>query len=119
MFAPSFQWPSQPKPKWHRTRQLHGVTKSTCNARCVLDEAQARDEVPEGEQYCAMCAASDAREARRCGDDRTPNAETIAALQEADAGGGETFHGTAEEAFEKILAEDDNGTDGQGVRDTP
>ena len=35
----------------------------------------------------------------------TPNAETIAAMREADEGHGETFHGSIEEAFDKILNE--------------
>jgi len=36
-----------------------------------------------------------------------PNAETVAALREADEGGGEIFHGSAEEALERILNEED------------
>lgn len=115
MFAPSFPWPYQPKPKWHRARPLHGVTKSICNSRCVLDDAQGRDEVPEGEQYCVVCAACDVRAARRGVEGRPPNAATVAALREADAGGGETFLGATEEALAKILADDDAGTDGQTV----
>lgn len=47
----------------------------------------------------------------------TPNAETVAALEESDAGGGEVFQGTTEEAFDKITSEDDAGTDGQTVRE--
>lgn len=36
-----------------------------------------------------------------------PNAETVAALQEADEGGGDVFHGSVEEALEYILKEGD------------
>jgi hypothetical protein len=36
----------------------------------------------------------------------TPNAETIAAFEEIEAGGGEIHHGTTEEIFERILDED-------------
>jgi DNA-damage-inducible protein J len=35
-----------------------------------------------------------------------PNAETVAALKEADAGGGEVFHGSVEDAIEHILREE-------------
>ena len=51
--------------------------------------------------------------AGRCIESHTPNAETAAALKDSDVGGGETFHGTTEDAFAKILVEDDAGTDGQ------
>lgn len=35
-----------------------------------------------------------------------PNAETVAAMKEADAGGGEVFHGSVEAAIERILSEE-------------
>jgi DNA-damage-inducible protein J len=34
-----------------------------------------------------------------------PNAETVAAMKEADAGGGEVFHGSVEDAIEHILSD--------------
>jgi DNA-damage-inducible protein J len=34
---------------------------------------------------------------------RIPNAETIAAMAELDRGGGESFDGTAEELFERVV----------------
>lgn len=37
----------------------------------------------------------------------TPNAETIAAFKELETGGGELFHGPADEILERILNEDD------------
>ena len=39
---------------------------------------------------------------------RVPNAETIAALREAEQGGGETHKGSASEVFDRILGERNN-----------
>lgn len=40
------------------------------------------------------------------GEDETPNAETIAAMQELENGGGEVFSGSTDDFF-KMLLEDD------------
>jgi hypothetical protein len=47
---------------------------------------------------------------------RTPNAETLAAFNEIEGGGGEVFCGTTEEAFAEILAEPVITTAGQALK---
>ena len=108
MFAPAFGWPYSKKPMWHRVRRIRGVAMGSCHIRCVVDESKESEMVPSGEKYCSNCAAMDAS--------ASPNAETVAALKEADAGGGEIFTGSTEEAVEKNLAEDEPGGVGQTPR---
>ena len=43
--------------------------------------------------------------------DEIPNAQTRAAIEELDSGGGEHFTGSAEELFKKILSEPDEEED--------
>lgn len=59
----------------------------------------------EDDEYYFM-AISQERPMPKCPQDHTPNAETIAAIKEIEDGGGETFHGTVEEAIAAILSED-------------
>ncbi len=40
------------------------------------------------------------------GEDETPNAETLAAMQELENGGGEVFSGSTEDFFNMLLEED-------------
>jgi hypothetical protein len=50
-------------------------------------------------------------------EDATPNTETLAAMQEADAGGGEVFNTSVDDAFDAILnAPDDEPKIGPGSR---
>lgn len=40
------------------------------------------------------------------GEDETPNAETLAAMQELEDGGGEVFSGSTEDFFKMLLEKD-------------
>ena len=59
------------------------------------------DQIPESRLYYIIACLRDAMIP-----DETPNADTIAAFDELDSGGGNRFAGTTEQLFDELLTED-------------
>lgn len=92
MYAPSFPSPKFPRPSWHKVNPLD-LVHPVCGVRIVLNCVKVRDEVPDGESYCANCRAHELR--------RTPNAETVAAFKDE----GQVYHGPTEAVLADILGD--------------
>lgn len=94
MYAPIFPSWYIKEERWHLVSP-YDHKHPVCNRRYVLDHERTREDLPEGAAYCQQCAARE-----RFG---KPNAETVAAMKESDAGGGEVFTGSVEDAIADVL----------------
>ena len=78
MYAPIFPSWYIKEERWHRVNP-HDPKRPVCNRRAILDQDKTRADLPEGAIYCLRCLEHEPY--------AKPNAETVAAMEEADGAG--------------------------------